>query len=255
MPRFCANLTYLFTDLDLPERVGAARRTGFEAVEILFPYDGDAAALRGALLAHDMPLALINCPPPNYIDPDGPRGFAAVEAEAGRFRSAFRRALRYARTLKAERIHVMAGAAEGPGARAVFVDNLRWAVDEADGLPLTIEPINRHDMPGYFLHDFDTAIEVLGAVGAAPDRLGLQFDVYHAARITGDAVATWDRVNAAVTHVQFADTPGRGAPGSGALDFPAMFDRIDRAGYDGWVSAEYRPDGPTEDGLSWLSRG
>lgn len=249
MRRFCANISMLYAELPLLERIGAARQAGFEAVEILFPYDGDAAALREALRLHEMPLALINCPPPNYADPDGPRGFAAVPGEEARFRSAFRRAARYAEALGAERIHVMSGAAEGPEAEALLVENLRHAVSVTDR-PLTIEPINRHDMPGYFLSDFETALRVLKAVGS--ERLGLQFDIFHAARIAGDPLAAWARVQKHVTHVQFADLPGRGAPGTGSLDLPAIFARLRADGYRGWISAEYRPGPDTRTGLGWL---
>lgn len=250
MPKFCANLSFLYTELPLIERIGAARAAGFEAVEILFPYDGDAAALSYALATHELPLALVNCPPPNYADPDGPRGFAAVPGQEGRFRSAFRRALRYARTLGAERIHIMSGVAAGAEAEACLIANLTHAVEQAGGLPLTIEPINAHDMPGYFLNDFDLAVRVLEAVNS--DSLGLQFDVYHAHRITGDVLATWAAVKDRVTHVQFADVPGRGAPGTGQIDFPAIWAQLEADGYGGWVSAEYKPGGPTDGTLEWL---
>ena len=251
MPRFCANITWLFDDLPLPDRVGAAKEAGFEAVEILSPYDCDAAELRYALGLHEMPLALINCPPPNYADPEGPRGFAAVPEEEGRFANALRRALRYAGTLGAQRLHIMSGAAEGQEAEDCLVRNLTHAAEAAKGLPLTIEVINTHDMPGYFLRDYDTALRVLDRVGS--DWIGLQFDIYHAQRITGDVLATWAAVKDRVTHVQFADVPGRGGPGTGQLDLPAIWAQMAADGYDGWISAEYKPDGPTEEGLDWLS--
>ncbi len=249
MPRFCANISMLYAELPLIERIGAARMAGFEAIEILFPYDGDAGQLRDAIRTHDLALALINCPPPNYSDPAGPRGMAAVPEEVGRFRMALRRSLRYAAQLGAERVHIMSGVAEGPEAELCLIENLRHAVAETDR-PLTIEPLNRHDMPGYFLSDFDTALRVIDAVGS--DRLGLQFDIYHAARITGDVLGAWDRVKTRVTHVQFADLPGRGAPGTGQLDLPAIFARLDADGYSGWVSAEYLPGKDTRKTLDWL---
>lgn len=176
MPRFCANLSLLFTELPFLERFGAARAAGFEAVEVLFPYDDPAPQILDRLDAARLPLVLINCPPPNYSG--GPRGFAAVPGGEGRFRTDFRRAARYAATLGTKHLHVMAGVAHGPEARAVFARNLAWAAEAAPGLSLTIEPINHHDMPGYFLSDYDLAIEVLEEV-AAPN-LRLQFDAYHA---------------------------------------------------------------------------
>ncbi|QQA43473.1 hydroxypyruvate isomerase family protein [Pelagovum pacificum] len=249
MPRFCANLSLLFTDLPMVERVSAAAAAGFEAVEILFPYEENAAELSRALKASRLKLALINAPPPNYADPEGPRGFAAVPAAKDRFRSDFRRTLRYAETLGVERIHLMAGVAEGADAAAVFADNLAWAAATAPNRQLTIEPINSDDMPGYFLDDFAVAVAVLQDIGAP--NLSLQFDAYHAHRIIGDVIGTWNAVAPLVGHVQVADFPGRHEPGTGVIDFPGFFAAIDASGYDGWVSAEYHPLKSTEAGLGW----
>lgn len=250
MPKFCANLTMLFNELPLAERPAAAARAGFGAVEVLFPYDDNAADLGAAIARAGLPLALINCPPPNYADPDGPRGFAAVVAQQARFRQAFRRTLRYAGALGAEFVHIMAGVAEGPEARAVFVDNLRWAAAHAPRQKLTIEPINLHDMPGYFLREFEMAIGILDEV-AAPN-LFLQFDAYHAARMGLDVMATWQAVQDRVAHVQVASVPDRHEPDTGTFDYGAFFRMLDAQKYKGWVSGEYRPAGRTEDGLLWI---
>lgn len=251
MPKFCANLTMLFTELPLLERPLAAKLAGFEAVEILFPYNDNAAELGMALVRAKLPLALINCPPPNYTDPDGPRGFAAVVEEQQRFQGAFRRSVRYAGALGAEFVHVMAGIAEGAQARAVFVENLKWACDFAPKQYLTIEPINNDDMPGYFLNDFDLAMEILDEVRAA--NLHLQFDAYHAAQITGDVLGTWDKVRKRVAHVQVGGVPDRHEPNDGDFDYPAFFRLLDKQKYKGWVSGEYNPRETTENGLNWIS--
>jgi len=251
MPRFCANLSWLFTEIPLLERFSAARAAGFEAVEVLFPYDDPAPRLLDALDRAGLPLALINGPPPNYAG--GPRGFAAVPDGEERFRTDFRRAARMAATLGARHLHLMAGVAEGEDARATYLRNLAWAAEAAPALSLTIEPINPHDMPGYFLGDFDLAAEVIRHVGAP--NLRLQFDAYHAHRITGDVLGTWDRVRDLVVHVQVAGHPGRHEPDGGEIDYPAVFARLDHDGYRGWVSAEYQPRGVTGDGLGWMRRG
>ena len=251
MPKFCANLTMLFTEVPLIERPAAAALAGFGGVEILFPYDENAAELGTALAQSRLPLALINCPPPNYADPNGPRGFAAVPEQKQRFQQAFRRTLRYAGALGAEFIHIMAGVAEGREARAVFVENLKWAAEFAPKQRLTIEPINSHDLPGYFLNDFDLAMDILAEVDAP--NLHLQFDAYHAARITGDVLGTWDRVRARVAHIQVGGVPDRHEPEGGDFDYPAFFKLLDRQQYKGWVSGEYNPAGRTEENLSWIS--
>lgn len=250
MPRFCANLSLLFTELPLAERPVAAARAGFAAVEVLFPYDENAADLGHRLARAGIPLALINCPPPNYADPEGPRGFAAVPGEEARFRQAFRRSLRYAGALGAQHLHVMAGVADGDAALEVFTDNLRWATAQAPKQSLTIEPINTYDMPGYFLNNFDLAEAVLEAVDAP--NLGLQFDAYHAARMGLDVMATWAALRDRVVHVQVGGVPDRHEPSGGSFDYPAFFAMLDADGYDGWVSGEYHPAGRTEDGLDWI---
>jgi len=144
----------------------------------------------------------------------------------------------------------MAGVAEGPAALATFIENLRWAAAQAPQQSLTIEPIIRHDMPGYFLADYALAVMVLDAV-AAPN-LHPQFDAYHAHRITGDVPGTWAAVAPRVAHVQIAGYPGRNEPTGGEIDYPAFFHMLDAGGYKGWVSGEYRPAGRTGDGLGWM---
>lgn len=244
MPRFCANLTFLFTELPFLERFGAARSAGFAAVEILFPYDVAAADIRSRLEANGLALALMNAPPPNYAG--GAPGFPAIPDGGERFRHDFRRALRFARALAAERLHVMAGVAAGPAARAAYVENLRWAAAQAEGLMLTIEPAHAGDMPGYFLDGFDLACAVLDEV-AAPN-LRLQFDAWHAQAITGDARAAWAQVAPRVGHVQVAG-PDRGEPDAATLDLIAA---IRAGGYDGWIAGEYVPRGQTADSLGWM---
>lgn len=248
MPKFAANLSWLFSDLPFMDRFKAAKAAGFDAVEVLFPYDHPTQDIRDQLVWNGLTFVLMNCPPPN---PTGSaQGYAAVPGLEDRFRRDFDRTLRYAQVLKPRHIHIMAGAAEGPEAEATFTENLRWAATRASKQSLTIEPINRHDMPGYFLADFDLAARILDAV-AAPN-LTLQFDAYHAHWITGDVMATWARHGHRVTHVQIAGHPGRHEPEGGEIDYPAFFARLDKDGYDGWISAEYAPAGATAEGLDWM---
>ncbi|WP_372886877.1 hydroxypyruvate isomerase family protein [Shimia sp.] len=250
MIRFAANISLLFTELPLLDRIAAARDAGFDAVEILFPYDHDPALIRARLQHCGMPLALINTPAPDWQS--GGRGSAALPGAEKRFQREFAYALEVAGALGAEKLHVMSGRAGGAAAKERLIANLHWACDAAAGLNLTIEPINTTDMPGYFLDDFDLAADVLDRVKAA--NLSLQFDAYHAARITGDPVATWARHGHRATHVQIADAPGRHEPGSGHIDFASFFARLEATGYRGYVSAEYHPADTTTRGLGWLRR-
>lgn len=246
--KYCANLTFLFKELPFLERFQAAAAAGFEGVEILFPYDHPAPDILRRLTMTGLPLTLINAPPPNYTG--GPRGFAADPENTARFKRDFERVLRYAERLRPQHVHIMAGSAAGPDAKATLIDNLTWATARAPEQSLLIEPLCPVDLPDYFLNDFDLAIEVIDAVGAP--NLRLQFDTYHAQMLTGDAVSAWDRYGARVAHIQLGDTPRRGAPGTGDVDFEGFFAAVARSGYDGWLSGEYNSIGKTEDSLSWM---
>lgn len=249
MPKFCANLTWLFTELPFLERFGAAKEAGFDAVEVLFPYDINAQDIVNELGRHELQMALINCPPPNYTG--GPQGFAAIPGLEERFRKDFGRALRYAQTLGAEHLHIMSGVAEGAEAKETFANNLRWAAAEAPEQSLTIEPINNETMPGYFLNDFDLGREIVTVIDAP--NLRLQFDTFHAAKITGDVLGTWEAMRDITAHVQVAQMPDRGEPDRGEIDYPAFFAALDAQGYTGWVSGEYKPRKATTDGLAWVA--
>jgi hydroxypyruvate isomerase len=248
MPKFAANLTMLFTELPFMDRFKAAKEAGFDAVEVLFPYDCPAQDMRDQMVWNAQTFVLMNCPPPNFTG--GPRGFAAVPGAEDRFRRDFERVLRYAEVLKPRHIHIMAGKAEGAVARSVFLRNLAWAAERAPKRSLTIEPLNPGDMPDYYLNDFDLAAAILDELDAP--NVHLQFDAYHARRITGDVMATWDAHGHRAAHVQFAGHPGRHEPQGGDVDYDAFFARLDADGYAGHVSAEYAPLGTTADGLDWL---
>lgn len=251
MARFAASLTYLFTELPMLQRFAAAKKAGFDGVEVLFPYDLPTRDLKAAAHAAGTEFILLNTPPPNWAG--GPRGFAAEPGNETRFRTDFDRALRFAEALKVRHIHIMSGKSEGPEARRTLVRNLTWAAGRAPHASLVVEPINAADMPGYFLNSFDLAAEVIAEVGAP--NLGLQFDSYHAHMISGDVVDTWRRFGGLVRHIQIAGAPTRNEPRYGDIDFVRFFREIDESGYMGWVGAEYTPQTTTEAGLRWLRDG
>ncbi len=248
MPRFAANLDFLFKEVPFLDRFQAAAQAGFKAVEVLFPYDHAASEITGRLRVNELQMVLINTPPPNWTG--GARGFAAMPGGQERFRHDFTRALRFAKVLGAQHLHIMAGRARGLVAHTTFVENLKWATAQAPRQSLTIEPINNVDMEGYFLNDFALAAKVITEV-AAPN-LGLQYDAYHAQMITGDAEKVWAEHGHLVRHVQVGGYPGRHEPVSGEIDYPRFFRALDMNGYAGWVSGEYHPAGNTFDGLGWI---
>ncbi len=250
MPRFAANLSLLFTELPYLDRFAAAARAGFEAVEVLFPYDLAAKETRRALLTHGLDLVLINAPPPNYTG--GPPGYAAIPGGETRFQSDIRRVLRYAEILRPKHIHIMSGYASGPQAMACFVQNLQWAADAAPNQQFTIEPLNPMSQPDYFLNDYALATNVLDQVDRP--NVGLQFDSFHAHMIHGDALAIWHQYRDRVVHAQIGAAPDRSEPGLGTTDFSRLFKSMDDSNYQGWVSAEYTPSTPrTEQSLGWIN--
>jgi hydroxypyruvate isomerase len=249
MPRFAANLSMMFDEVPFLDRFAAAARAGFEAVEFLFPYDQDPAAIRAALDANRLTLALHNTPPGDWAA--GERGYAAVPGAEARFEAEFARALAYARVLRPGRIHVLAGTAQGPAARAAYVANLRRAAAAAPDLVLTIEPLNPRDMPGYHLARSDDALAVIEAVGAP--NLRLQFDLYHAQIAEGDLTRRIEALAPVLGHVQVAGVPDRHEPDRGELNFAHLMAVLDSVGYDGWVGCEYRPADGTEAGLGWFA--
>ena len=249
MPNFAANLSMMFTEHAFLDRFQAARSAGFTAVEYLFPYDFAPGDIKAALDAAGLKQALFNGPPGDWEA--GERGMASIPGREQEFRDTIGKALEYASVLKPDAIHVMAGNAAGPSAQATYIDNLRWAAEQAGDQLLVIEPINSRDMPGYFLSRSDQGVAILETVGAP--NLKLQFDLYHAQIMEGDLTRRLERILPFIGHIQIAGVPDRHEPDAGELNLPHLFETLDRLGYTGWVGCEYRPAGATVDGLGWFS--
>jgi len=119
-------------------------------------------------------------------------------------------------------------------------------------LKLLIEPINTFDIPGFFLNRTAQAAGILAEVGA--DNLFIQYDIYHAQRMEGELAATVQRYLPLIGHIQLADNPGRNEPGTGEINYPYLFEYLDRIQYSGSIGCEYKPATTTEAGLGWLQR-
>jgi 2-dehydrotetronate isomerase len=251
MPKFAANLSMMFNEWEFLDRFAAAADAGFRAVEFLFPYAWEPDEIAKRLASHGLTQALFNLPPGAWEA--GERGLAALPERAADFRNSVATALRYAAATGVERLHVMAGNADSndPKARSAYEASLRYAVDEigAKGLDVVIEPINRRDMPAFFLNDFGYAAELIGRLGLP--RLKLQYDIYHRQILHGDVVKSLEAMMPIIGHVQIASVPGRNEPGTGELNDDFVFRRLDDLGFAGFVGCEYRPAGKTLDGLSW----
>jgi hydroxypyruvate isomerase len=252
MPRFAANLTMMFNEVPFLDRFAAARRMGFEAVEFLSPYDHPADTVANAAKAAGLAVVLHNAALGNWGA--GERGLGALPARKADFDAAMEQAFAYARTLACPRLHVMCGRTHEGADRDTFVANLKAYADRAAGMgiKLVIEPINTMDMPDYFLNDIDQAASIIEEVG--PEKVGLQFDIYHRQVQRGDIARAFERTLAYISHVQIADNPGRNEPGTGEIGWAHLFAMMDRLGYRGWVGCEYKPAGNTEAGLAWRQR-
>lgn len=251
MPHFAANLGTLFADRMPIERFAAAAAAGFDAVELLFPYEMPAAGVKSALAHTGMTILGINTP----LGPDGEPGLAAVPGREHDFAAAFTTAIDYAAAIGARTVHCLAGcvaAEQRDAAEAVFVANLTKALDTArrTGITVLIEPLNPRDRPGYFLTTVEQAADIVKKVGH-PD-LRIQFDFYHAQIAGGDLIRRFEALKPLVGHVQIASVPERAEPDQGEVDYSAIFAMLDRLDYAGFVGCEYRPRGKTEDGLGWI---
>jgi hydroxypyruvate isomerase len=252
MPRFAANLAYLFTERPFIERFGAAAVAGFKAVELQFPYDHAASAVRGEIERHGLVMLGINTPPGSAGEP----GLAGVPGRESEFGAAFRRALDYAVAIRATAIHCMAGmvpAALQAAGEDTFVANLARAADLAaeHGITILIEPLNRRDRPDYLLHRPEQAVAIIERCGRPNVRM--QFDFYHVQIEAGDLMTRFERHRPVIGHVQIAAVPSRAEPDEGEVNYPAIFAMLDRSPYAGYVGCEYKPRRGTREGLGWAA--
>lgn len=254
MPKFAANLSMLFPELDFLDRFEAAAQAGFKGVEYLFPYAYDKQVLATRLKDNGLVQVLHNLPAGNWDS--GERGIACHPDRVDEFREGVDRAIDYASTLACTQVNCLAGklpAGLDPAqAHRTFVNNLRDAAPRmADaGIRLLIEPINTYDIPGFFLNRTEQAAAILDEVGSP--NLSIQYDIYHAQRMEGELGATIERHLARIGHIQLADNPGRNEPGTGEINFPWLLRHIDSLGYEGWIGCEYKPAGDTRQGLAWI---
>jgi len=244
----------MFTEYPLLDRLAAARDAGFGAVEIQFPYEVGLDDLAAAQGRAGMPFAVMNFPVGDLLE--GGPGLAAMPGRESMFEAGVAEARRYAQALRPKNVNVIAGwppATLGRAAcMATLAANLRHgaAAMAEIGIGVTVEPVNTRDRPGYFLARSADGIAAIEAAGH--DNLAIEYDLYHMQIMEGDLVPTLERLMGRIGHIQFADTPGRREPGTGEINFPFVFDAIDRLGYDGWLGAEYNPSGRTLDSLGWL---
>jgi hydroxypyruvate isomerase len=253
MPKFAANLSFLFQDLPFLERFAAALAAGFRYVEYMFPYPYSPQELQAKLKEHKLEQVPFNLPEGNWEA--GDRGIAAHPEWVAEFGEGVKKALEYAPYLGAKQINVLAGKQlEGCEAEQhkVLVENLKYAAKALGdaGLTLLIEPINTYDIPGFLVNTTQQGLGIIAEVGAS--NLELQYDIYHMQRMEGHITQSLREHLDKIGHIQIADVPGRGQPGTGELNYPFLLAELDRIGYAGYVGLEYVPKPDTLGSLGWV---
>jgi len=254
MPKFAANLTMMFNEVDFLDRFDAAARAGFHGVEYLFPYPYKKEELVERLQKHGLTQVLHNLPAGDWSK--GDRGNACLPDRIGEFQDGVGRAIEYATALGCKQLNCLAGitpqGVPPDKLRETFVGNLKFAAAKlaSAGIRLFVEPINTRDIPGFFLCRTAQALEIIDAV-ASPN-LSLQYDIYHMQIMEGDLATTIQRNLPRIGHMQLADNPGRHEPGTGEINYPFLLPFIDKLGYSGWIGCEYKPAAATTAGLGWI---
>lgn len=244
---FSAHLSMLFRELPYLERPRAAAEAGFTAVETWWPGDEDAVPWAEEVRRLGLRVTCVNA---DGGDVDaGERGFLNVPERRAFVLDSCRRAVELAARCGAPRIHVLAGRErEGEPRAAQLARAAEMLAECADlaagaGVDVVVEPINALDVPGYLVPTPADALALIQT--AARPNLGLLYDAYHHARAGGDPVAEVGELVPLIGHVQYADCPGRGAPGTGEIDLDAFVRALEDSGYDGAIGLEYDPRGPT----------
>jgi len=254
MPKFSANLTMLFNEVDFLDRFERASRTGFKGVEYLFPYEWSKEQLAEQLDKHGLEQVLCNLPTGDWLA--GERGIACLPGREGEFQEGVGLAIEYARALRCSRLNCLVGITpkEIPAEKIhpTLINNLRFAATalEKEGIRLLVEPLNDQDIPGFYLIHTKDTLQLLEEINNT--NLWLQYDIYHMQIMEGNLTRTILDNLAHIAHIQLADNPGRHEPGTGEINYTNLFRSIDEAGYDGWIGCEYKPAGLTEEGLEWV---
>ena len=253
MPRFSANLGFLWRELSLPDAICAAAEAGFDAVECHWPYAYPAVEIADSLTKSDLTMMGLNTSPGDISA--GENGLSALPGREEEARAAIDEAIAYAATVGARNVHVMAGYASGKRAHAAFISALDYASRQAEpkGITILIEPLNKYDAPGYFLETTGQAVEIIEELSRP--NVKLMFDCYHVQLMEGDLTHRLESLLPLIGHIQFASVPDRGPPDEGEVSYSHIFGVLERLGYAEPLGAEYKPGGDTTGSLNWLKRG
>ena len=253
MPKFAANLTWMFNEYDFPDRFVAARNLNFQAVECQFPYAWDKALLADRLRSAELQMIMFNMPPGNMEE--GEYGLAALTGREGEFQDAVDLALTYADALDCRMLHMLAGIVpqhlSPEECRENYIESLTWAATrcaKSDAVVL-VEPINTFEKPGYLISTTEQARKAIEEVGLT--NVAMQFDFHNAQLMEGNLTTALKTNLKYIRHMQIAGLPNRTPPDEGEMNYGYLFDLVDDLGYQGWLGCEFRPGEKTADGLSW----
>lgn len=256
MPKFSANLNFLFNEVPFMERFALAAKAGFKYVEFMFPYDYDQVEIKKQLEQNQLKLVLFNLPAGNWAE--GDRGIAVDPSRKEEFKLGVAKAVEASKFLGVKRINCLAGKPGEAHSEEANMENLlanlSYAADAllAEGIDLLIEPINNFDIPGFYLKTTAQVVEIIKRLGKS--NIYLQYDIYHAEREGEDHKQILDLFFDLIRHVQVADNPGRNEPGTGVIPVKELFDIMDERKYEGYIGMEYKPTGVTEDSLAWVKK-
>ncbi len=254
--KYSANIGFLWEHLPLPERILAAKKAGFDAVECHFPYDYPALEIATVLNDANIPMIGIN----TLLGPSDSSffGVAAVQGQEELARQYIDQAIDYATVIGATHVNVVAGANDQSNRELttdeeVFRQNLKYACDKAlsKKINIVIEPLNPRSVPNYHCQSIEQGIETVMAVDAI--NLKLMFDVFHTQIVQGDIARLLTDYLPYIGHIQISAVHDRGEPDSGEVNYRYLLDILQENGYRGMIGAEYKPRGKSvEEGLAWL---
>ena len=251
--QFAANIGFLYTELPFLERIRAAARDGFDAVECHWPFELPSSRIADVLQEASLPMLGLNTGPGDLLK--GQFGLSALPDRIDEARHAIQKAANYCSELGAKNLHVMAGNMNrSEASEQTFRDNLRYACDIAkdNDITILIEPLNRKDHPEYYLVSTTHAAEIISALNRP--NLKMMFDVHHVRHGGEDVIIRFQEVRDLVGHIQIAGSPDRGEPGQSEINFLRFVKHSLNHHHHLWVGAEYRPKmGRVEAGIGWLS--
>tara|TARA_B100001559_G_C16423224_1_gene586089 strand:+ start:186 stop:971 length:786 start_codon:yes stop_codon:yes gene_type:complete len=256
MLKFSANISLLYTDLPVLDRIKAAADDGFTAFEIHFPYEVPIDDLSKAINLAKIKLALFNFPAGDFSD--GGPGIACLAERESHFRAAVAEAKIYAEALNPYCINILAGIPpkhiDKEVSKKIFINNLEYASNRFINIKskILIEPINIYDRPNFLINRTKEAVQIIKDLGCA--NLKVLFDIYHMQRMGEDIFNSLTKYIDFIGHIQFADFPGRNEPGTGIIGFDEIFKILNKINYSHYLGAEYNPFNSTHESLSWLNK-